>query len=100
MGLLNGMGQLAAVIFVDSTELCILHRYRLLNIRFRLVSSRLILETRMKLNENKMANKQTNKQTNNQLVFETAFKYFILPHRESFGKLIKEAGGNFLYQSP
>ena len=58
------MDQLAAVISVDSTKIRILHKYRLLNIRFRLVSSRLILEARVKLNENKTTNKQTNKQTN------------------------------------
>ena len=51
----NWMGQLAAVISVDRTEIRILRRSRLLNIRFRLVSSRLILEARVKLNENKTA---------------------------------------------
>ena len=51
------MDQLAAVISVDSTKMRILHRYRLLNIRFRLVSSRLILEARVKLDEKKTTNK-------------------------------------------
>ena len=54
------MGQLAAVIPADSSEICILHRCRLLNIRFRLVTSRLILKARVKLNE-----KRDEKQTNN-----------------------------------
>ena len=81
------MDRLAAVISVDSTKIRILHRYRLLNIRFRLVSSRLILEARVKLNENKTTNKQT-KVVNKMIAQITDLSQFSLLLSSVFEKLV------------
>ena len=87
------MDQLAAVISVDSTKIRILHSYILLDIRFRLVSSRSILEARVNMNENK-----TKKQKHVQWIMNSQFlnsqitvKSFSLSiHVESLKNLIEK----------